>query len=255
LLHDQKWGCPTLAAGLDCVRSPDTASRRQGWDKRIRHNHSGVFQILPELYLAHILNSKVADHSVEKERSAKRTAEPDTSPIICNDRYVFCKNPDPGEVGPPFTCQTKTQPQRTTETLSCPVCDHVYNYTQSNIRVLDPAQVPNLSLGKAPTLGIVEFSCAAQNCGTRVRILRPTPASVPTKQVGTGREQWKLINVHCKKGHLITAIPSVGHQHTPKSPVLERWHNPRLAINTLRSDSPANGTDVLLDHHPQLSGT
>ena len=132
-----------------------------------------------------------------------------------SDRYVKCKNPDcPMPI--PLLCSNlldkewfgnMADPDALHEILSCNHCDHVHDYTQRDVLILDPFRIRTLNSQGELSLAIIEFDCVVDHCGVRVHIHRPTPADIGTPEVGKGYEVWKLIDVHCKRGHLLRSIP------------------------------------------------
>src|SRR5882724_4986409 len=89
--------------------------------------------------------------------------------------------------------------------LSCPQCDHVYEYSQPDYgsrlaRHPDPYRLGQLSLA---TIG---FDCDGEKCGTAVQIHRPVETGKidgPWRETAT---KWQL-DTHCSKGHRLTHIP------------------------------------------------
>src|SRR5579859_4503542 len=132
-----------------------------------------------------------------------------------NDRYVECRNPDCAKPIP-LLCSNLLEigwfgidspPGTGHEILVCPSCDQAYDYTELTVRKFDPRQLLALSQEKALALRVVNFDCEVENCEIRVLLLRPMPAELPSREVGSDSANWKFVDAHCKKGHQITKMP------------------------------------------------
>ncbi len=102
-------------------------------------------------------------------------------------------------------------PDAGSQNLACPECGHVFYYSPKDRRahyfVEGAPQDPNVRL----RVGIIEFDCADEKCGTLVKILLPIPAEVGREYVLENSDSWKVREAYCldgkQKGHRCLLLP------------------------------------------------
>lgn len=127
--------------------------------------------------------------------------------------YLECKNGGCHRtIWLPHSSQLDKSPDRLdsdnqySEIYVCPVCVHVYDYRRLSVQ-WRPLRTEDQGKLSGLYAALLEFDCDKERPGTRVVIQKPTTEHRDVDTIVQASASWVLVDVHCRNGHQITALP------------------------------------------------
>jgi hypothetical protein len=90
--------------------------------------------------------------------------------------------------------------------VACPVCKHVYDYSDQRPKNIPTPWGELGSRMKTPMLFPVPLLCAEESCGLPLLVIAARGADTTWPEVQSELSTWTLHDLKCPNGHPITAI-------------------------------------------------